>query len=538
MTTIIHHRIAMLAFALITFIVGASPASAGTHATFVVPRAEGQILISWDDLSIPETATDVTVSRMPLHASTFSETADTFTFSPATSFWSAGTDLFQVSYESLGSHQVTALLVAGGEGVDSFTSGFEIGDAAPSATNDPNGWLTIGAAGAVLDQLGLLVNLDGTGGDAYLAYTIGDMELGDTGEGGRGCDGGTGVTIASPSNPPPPVEWIGGEISILTANRGSAPVARIQLGLDSGVISVRAEVFNDDGSTETTPWAVLPDGVHRLRLDWWSDSEGGGISFSSNDQLVGEIRTASNGLQYATEYRIGAQGAPAGLDLDFQLDRFVARNGEPVGDGDLSRWATFDGTLADWDEVRQTGGTVVIDPVDETLEITMGSGWGAYVRTDEPAAEGVLVARFRFDTTLLTMGVNDKMNLLMGYPEIPLANHHIVLAMRPSGDDFEVRATARDDQIAAFNSPWTFVKRGAGVLEARWRAASGPGTDDGYLRLWLDGTQIGALEALDNDARPLESLIAGAMGIDAGTFGVLTLDDITYWFEPKTLPSL
>ena len=58
------------------------------------------------------------------------------------------------------------------------------------------------------------------------------------------------------------------------------------------------------------------------------------------------------------------------------------------------------------------------------------------------------------------------------------------------------------------------------MIEIEWWAASGPGAEDGGLKLWVDGEQQAEITGVDNDTHLIESARLGAMsGIEASTYG-------------------
>jgi hypothetical protein len=62
-------------------------------------------------------------------------------------------------------------------------------------------------------------------------------------------------------------------------------------------------------------------------------------------------------------------------------------------------------------------------------------------------------------------------------------------------------------------------------LEVEWRAATASGANDGYLTLWIDGTQQANLSTIDNDTWRVDRARLGALSsLDAGTSG-------TYYFD-------
>ena len=59
-----------------------------------------------------------------------------------------------------------------------------------------------------------------------------------------------------------------------------------------------------------------------------------------------------------------------------------------------------------------------------------------------------------------------------------------------------------------------------------FRTAAGPGKNDGYIRLYINGTHIASKVNYDNDTLYIDRLYFGAQGLDSGSSGSFYLDEI------------
>ena len=59
-----------------------------------------------------------------------------------------------------------------------------------------------------------------------------------------------------------------------------------------------------------------------------------------------------------------------------------------------------------------------------------------------------------------------------------------------------------------------------------FRTATAPGKDDGYIRLYINGTQIASQVNYDNDTLYIDRLYFGAQGLDPGSSGSFYLDEM------------
>ncbi|MDH5508406.1 MAG: hypothetical protein OEZ02_14385, partial [Anaerolineae bacterium] len=62
-----------------------------------------------------------------------------------------------------------------------------------------------------------------------------------------------------------------------------------------------------------------------------------------------------------------------------------------------------------------------------------------------------------------------------------------------------------------------------------WVASSGPGADDGFIELYIDGDHKETITGIDNDGYDVDAINVGAVaGMDAGTSGALYFDEIKW----------
>ncbi|MDY7093076.1 MAG: zinc metalloprotease [Acidobacteriota bacterium] len=137
-------------------------------------------------------------------------------------------------------------------------------------------------------------------------------------------------------------------------------------------------------------------------------------------------------------------------------------------------------------------------------------------------------ARFYLDTATLTMDTNKRFKiftLLAGAPNYRLAT----LVLRYNNGDYFLRAKAHDDpSSAAWNQiAWaTLDNANPNIIEIDWKRSSGPGNDDGYLRLWVNRRPIGEAININNDERAADFVRIGvAGGLDVNTNGDLYFDN-------------
>jgi len=146
-----------------------------------------------------------------------------------------------------------------------------------------------------------------------------------------------------------------------------------------------------------------------------------------------------------------------------------------------------------------------------------------YVTDDTPNAEPRYRARFYFDPNSIAMASNNTHFIFRGYSGIST----IVLRVqfRFSSGHFQLRAALRDDGSTWIDTSWFTISDAPHAIELDWRAATGVGTNNGGLTLWIDGTEIAEFTTIDNDMRRIDRVRLGVpAGVDGTTRG-------TYYFD-------
>jgi hypothetical protein len=97
--------------------------------------------------------------------------------------------------------------------------------------------------------------------------------------------------------------------------------------------------------------------------------------------------------------------------------------------------------------------------------------------------------------------------------------------LRNSSGLYQIRAKILNDSSTFVLTNWFTISDASHFIEVDWRAATGSGTNNGGLTLWIDGIQQANLTGIDNDTWRVDRARLGALaGMDAGTNG-------TYFFD-------
>jgi hypothetical protein len=79
--------------------------------------------------------------------------------------------------------------------------------------------------------------------------------------------------------------------------------------------------------------------------------------------------------------------------------------------------------------------------------------------------------------------------------------------------------------VAFADSCPAFVRL-SGIDNDLFRTATAPSKDDGYIRLYINGTQIASQVNYDNDTLYIDRLYFGAQGLDSGSIDSFYLDEV------------
>jgi RHS repeat-associated protein len=185
------------------------------------------------------------------------------------------------------------------------------------------------------------------------------------------------------------------------------------------------------------------------------------------------------------------------------------------------------GDFSAWSNHTQSEDLVV----NETAALTGSYGMQAViddnewllVRDQTPNGEMHYHARFYFDPNGLSMASGDGFKILMG--DMDTSTEVWKVHFRKAQGSYRLDAYVKRDNGTWGTPITTQVTDEVHGVEVEWRASSGAGQDDGLLRLWLDGTQIGQVLSVDNDTYVVDGVRMGVLTPPANTTsGTLCFD--------------
>jgi RHS repeat-associated protein len=265
---------------------------------------------------------------------------------------------------------------------------------------------------------------------------------------------------------------------------------------------------------------------------WNTDGSAASISYPNNSTAtyaydgIGREKTITNATNYgelsAFEYGYDLVGnrttvtetlrETGAFDLIFQ-DGFES--------GDFSRWSANSGNLS---LSVQTQAALV---GEYGMQVVINSNGSLYVTDQTPQAEKHYRARFYFDPNSIQMNLTDVHEIFVGYNYSMISNVPVFkIELGKTSTGYKARIGTRTDTGTWLYSPWSAsFSNDVHYFEIEWKAARFLGTNDGYMRWWIDGSSKSGISTIDNDATQIDLVNLGAVtGIDTSTRG-------TYYFD-------
>ena len=95
------------------------------------------------------------------------------------------------------------------------------------------------------------------------------------------------------------------------------------------------------------------------------------------------------------------------------------------------------------------------------------------------------------------------------------------------GSPIAFTAFAKNDG-AGFSSVALTTTPGAHLYRVEWEAASGVGTNDGSMFIYIDNVLVGSITSIDNDTKVVEGIRYGAAGVSS-VYGIALVDQCRWW---------
>ncbi len=186
------------------------------------------------------------------------------------------------------------------------------------------------------------------------------------------------------------------------------------------------------------------------------------------------------------------------------------------------------GNLALWHRVQDDGGDL---SVNSTARISGGAGLSLVIDDGDPlvamdirpTAERRLRARLLIDPNGIRMADGDSLVIFAGYSrgDARLVQMELIF----SGGSYALRAGMINDANKIQYTAAAPISDSPHAIEIDWQRATKQGSNNGSLRMWIDGNTAGTLDGVDNNWRSLERVRVGVVAPPrGGTRGAFFLD--------------
>jgi uncharacterized repeat protein (TIGR01451 family) len=197
--------------------------------------------------------------------------------------------------------------------------------------------------------------------------------------------------------------------------------------------------------------------------------------------------------------------------------------------GDFSRWRH---ALTDGGDLSVSS-AAALNSTGFGLQALVDDVAGIFVQDDFPFNENRYRARFYFDPNGFDPGVAQghlRTRIFIGFEENPNRRLFAVVLRRLNGL-YSLMGRVRTDDNVQHDTGWFAITDAPHLVEIDWMRASGPSTNDGYLKFWLDGALMTTVGGLDSSISSVDFVRLGALSVKTGAAGTMYWDE----FESRRL---
>lgn len=189
--------------------------------------------------------------------------------------------------------------------------------------------------------------------------------------------------------------------------------------------------------------------------------------------------------------------------------------------GNLSAWS---GKLTDLGDLMVTSAAALEGT--KGMRARVDDNNSIYVQDDSPKNENHYNASFRFDPHSVPMANMDTLTIFTGLDStssgfVPALR----IEVRYAAGSYQIAAGARNDDLTWISTIFFNISDAPHEIEVEWDAATAPGSNDGRLRLKIDGLLKGNRTGIFNEKFRIDRARLGAVAyIDNGTRGIYYFD--------------
>jgi uncharacterized repeat protein (TIGR01451 family) len=190
--------------------------------------------------------------------------------------------------------------------------------------------------------------------------------------------------------------------------------------------------------------------------------------------------------------------------------------------GDTSRWSAVAGGGA----LSVTGAAALGGSIAGLQAVTNGAQ-SLYVEDQTPVDERRYRTRFHFDPNGFDPGTAQghlRTRIFLALEESP-TRRLVAIVLRRLQGQYAIRGRVRLDDNTVVDTPFVDISDAPHMIEFQWERSGGPGFDNGYFELWIDGASVASLFGLDTDLHSVDAGRMGALSVKAGASGTVYFDE-------------
>jgi hypothetical protein len=333
------------------------------------------------------------------------------------------------------------------------------------------------------------------------------------------------------------------EVYLFTGDNDELWVFCLQMKKMGDAYALRLCAEDDSGGWLGGRLVYIADDWNAIELEWQAASAPGAndghLNLWVNGEWVDSLTGVDNDAQRLINIYFGAAYMPSSTSGTLYFDAFESREGSYIGldpngppltppdasllfmdnfeSGDLSLWGwrnTDNGDLSVSAQAAFSGNYGMQAVINDRNSLRAG-----YVPGNRLMHYN---ARFYLNPNALTLPAGRSVAIFSGGNDDGWV---FCLYLKKSGDAYTLTTCAADDAWNWIEAAPVIINNGWNTVEVEWKAASAPGANDGYVKLWVDGVLSATLANLDNDQQRLDYVDLGAMNISSGVIGTLYFDD-------------
>jgi len=152
----------------------------------------------------------------------------------------------------------------------------------------------------------------------------------------------------------------------------------------------------------------------------------------------------------------------------------------------------------------------------------------AHVGFNGPVNLTAWTLQFHLTVDRLAMAAADLFHVAWASGLVGFGNH-IQLRLDDSSGTRRIRLTVFNDAGVALSTAFYAIGKVDEILKVAWKAATGPGLNNGEARLYVGGILKETIAAIDNDLQRVDDFqVGGVSAIDVGTVGNLWISEIQW----------